>query len=172
MKNRIPLLIILTFPVVVCVVAWYFWFSPATTIILVRHAERLNSSDTTSISEIGIERAQRLAHVLSASGVTRIYVSEKYRTTQTVAPTAMSVHVSPVPIPFNAIGAYIDSVKAHRGEVILIAGHSDNLTLIMAKLGIANPPVIERSQYDDIFIVTRLRFRSTLTRVKYGHPSF
>jgi phosphohistidine phosphatase SixA len=172
MKNRIPLLVILTFPVIVCAAAWYFWFSPVTTVFLVRHAERLNGSDTTSISPIGIERARRLAHVLSSAGVTRIYVSEKYRTTQTVAPTAMTLGVSPMPIPANAVQAYVDSVKAHRGEAILVVGHSDNLTAIMGKLGISNPPVIERSQYDDLFIVTMLRFRATLAHVKYGQPSF
>ena len=152
--------------------AWYFWFSPATTVIFVRHAERLNDSDTTSISGAGIERARRLAHVISSTGVKRIYVSEKYRTTQTVAPTAMSLGVSPMPIPANTIAAYVDSVKAHRGEVILIVGHSDNLPRIMGKLGIANPPVIGRSEFDDLFIVTVFRFRSTLTRVKFAQPSF
>ncbi|MEK7249295.1 MAG: histidine phosphatase family protein, partial [Bacteroidota bacterium] len=94
MNKRLPLLIILIFPILVCWMAWYCWYSPVTTIILVRHAERLNDTDTTSISEVGIQRAQALAHVVSAAGVSKIYVSEKVRTQQTAATTAIALSIT------------------------------------------------------------------------------
>jgi broad specificity phosphatase PhoE len=170
-NSRFPLLVILLFPVLVCFVAWYFWFSPVTTVILVRHAERLNSSDTTSISEIGMERAQALAHVLRASGLTRVYVSEKARTLQTAGPTAAAFGVTPVQITANEAGRYADSVKAHRGDVILIVGHSDTIPEIIGKLGISSPPSIPSSEFDHLFVVSVFRFRSTLTHLKFGNPS-
>jgi phosphohistidine phosphatase SixA len=171
MKNRYPLFIILTLPVVVCLLAWYFWFSPATTVVLVRHAERLNDTDTTSISEVGIQRAQALAHVLNSSGVKHIYVSEKARTAQTAAPTATAFDIVPIPIRANDIAQYIDSIKAHRGDLTLIVGHSDTVPQIIGKLGISQVPTIGRTEFDHLFIITVFRFRSTMTRLRFGNPS-
>jgi broad specificity phosphatase PhoE len=167
MDKRVPLLIILLFPIFVCAMAWYFWYSPVTTIVLVRHAERLNDSDTTSISEVGIQRAHRLAHSLGVAGVKRIYVSQKKRTRQTAEPTAAALNIDPIEIPANEIRRYVDSVKAHRGETILIIGHSDTVPQIVGKLGIKDPPAIPSSEFGNLFVVTMFRFRSTLTHLKY-----
>jgi broad specificity phosphatase PhoE len=167
MHKRVPLLIILVFPIFVCAMAWYFWYSPVTTIVLVRHAERLNDSDTTSISEVGIQRAHRLAYSLGVAGVNRIYVSQKKRTRQTAEPTAEALNIHPIEIPANEIRRYADSVKAHRGDAILIVGHSDTVPQIIGKLGIKNPPPIPAGEFDNLFIVNLHRFRSTLTHLKY-----
>lgn len=169
--KRTPLLVILIFPLIVCGIAWYFWFSPVATVILVRHAERLNATDTTSISEAGIQRAHAVAHVLSSSGLSRIYVSEKQRTIQTAAPTAARFSIAPEQIPANAFQRYADSVKAHRGEVVLIVGHSDTLPEIIGKLGVRNAPAIPSGEFDNLFIVTMFRFRSTFLHLKFGSPS-
>lgn len=167
MKSRSTLLIILVLPIFVCGLAWYFWYSPVTTIVLVRHAERLNESDTTSISEQGIQRANNLAHMLGAMGVNRIYVSQKHRTRQTAQPTATGLSITPIEIPANEIRRYVDSVKSHRGERILIVGHSDTVPHIIGKLGINNPPQIPSQDFDNLFIVTLFRFRSTLIHLKF-----
>jgi len=147
--------------------AWYCWYSPVTTVILVRHAERLNDTDTTSISEVGIQRAQALAHVLSSSGLKRIYVSDRVRTQQTAAPTANALGITPIQIPANDISRYVDSVKAHRGDVVLIAGHSDTVPQIIGKLGISPPPTIPRTEFDHLFVVTLFRFRATMVHLKF-----
>jgi phosphohistidine phosphatase SixA len=165
--KRIPLLIIFMFPIVVCLLAWYCLYSPVTTVIFVRHAERLNDTDTTSISEAGIERARALAHALSSSGVNRIYVSEKIRTTQTIAPTAEAHIIVPIQIPANDIVRYVDSVKTHSGDVILICGHSDTVPKIIAKLGISPPPAIGRSEFDHLFVVTLFRSRAAMVSLKF-----
>lgn len=168
MKKRIPLLIILIFPIIISLLAWYSWYSPATTVILVRHAERLNATDTTSISEEGIQRAHSLAHTLSSSGLKRIYVSEKIRTEQTAWPTAELFAITPAQIPANAIKQFADSVKSHRGDVILIVGHSDTVPLIMKKLGIQVVPQIASTEFDNLFVVTVFRFRATMAHLKFG----
>mgnify|MGYP001572207787 CR=1 FL=1 len=165
MKGR--LLLIFLLPIVMCGIAWYCWYSPVATVILVRHAERLNSTDTTSLSEAGVKRAEALAHVLSASGVSRIYVSQKLRTHQTAQPTASAFGIMPIEISANEIRLYGDSVKTHRGEVILIVGHSDSVPKIIGRLGIAIPPTIAADEFDNLFVVTMFRFRSTLTHLKY-----
>lgn len=171
MNKRLPLLIILIFPVIICFLAWYCWYSPVATVILVRHAERLNNTDTTSISEEGIKRAKALAHAVSATGIQRIYVSEKARTSQTAFPTSSQFGVTSIPITANEINRYVDSVKAHRGENILIVGHSDTVPLIIGKLGVPAPPTIGRTVFDNLFVVTVFRFRTTMAHLKYGSPS-
>lgn len=168
MKKRLPLLVILIFPILVCFLAWYFWYSPVSTVILVRHAERLNDADTTSISEVGIQRAQALVHVLSSSGVNRIYVSEKARTLQTVVPIATALGIPSIQIPASDISSYVDSVKAHRGDVILISGHSDTVPKIIKKLGVSQAPMIGKMEFDHLFVVTLFRFRATMVHLKYG----
>ncbi len=167
MYKRLPLLAVLIFPLLICALAWYVWYSPVATVILVRHAERLNASDTTSISEEGISRAQSLAQVGRSARISRIYVSDKLRTLQTAAPIASLLGIAPIEIRANAIKSYVDSVKAHRGEQILIVGHSDTVPLIMAKLGVVNPPTIASDEFDNLFIVTVLRFRSTFIHLRY-----
>ncbi len=171
MNKRLPLLIILIFPLLICFFAWYCWYSPVATVILVRHAERLNDTDTTSLSEAGIVRATALAYAVSAAGIQTIYVSEKARTFQTASPAASQFGVTPIPITANEIKQYVDSVKAHRGENILIVGHSDTLPLIMRKLGVSNPPTIGRTEFDDLFVVSVFRFRTTMAHLKYGNQS-
>ncbi|MEO8166915.1 MAG: phosphoglycerate mutase family protein [bacterium] len=171
MNKRLPLLIILLLPVAICFLAWYCWYSPVATVFLVRHAERLNDSDTTSISEKGIERANDLAHALSSAGIQRIYVSEKSRTTQTAHSAALQLGISPTVIPGKEISRYMDSVKAHRGDNILIVGHSDTVPLIMGKLGVSPLPTIGAKEFDDLFVVTVFRFRTTMIQLKYGKSS-
>ena len=171
MNKRLPLLIILIFPVLICFFAWYCWYSPVATVFLVRHAERLNDSDTTSISEVGIERAKDLAHAVSVAGIQRIYVSEKARTLQTAFPASSQLGVMSAAITANEINRYADSVKAHRGENILIVGHSDTVPLIIGKLGVSPPPTIGGSEFDNLFVVTVFRFRTTMVQLKYGNPS-
>lgn len=167
MQKRLPLLIILIFPIIVCLLAWYCWYSSVTTVILVRHAERLNDTDTTSISEAGMLRAKELAHILSSSGLARIFVSEKVRTTQTATPTAAEFGITPIEIAGNDIARYVDSVKAHRGDVIMIVGHSDNVPKIIGKLGISPPPTIDRSEFEHLFVVTLFRFRATMVSLRF-----
>ncbi len=171
MTKRLPLLIILVFPILICFFAWYCWYAPVATVILVRHAERLNDTDTTSISESGIERAKALENVVREVGIQRIYVSEKIRTVQTAAPATTRRGIIATRITASDISRYVDSVKSHRGDGILIVGHSDTLPQIIRKLGISDVPTIPLNQFDDLFVVTMFRFRSTLVHLKYGAPS-
>ena len=157
--------------IIIVALIYFSFFTPVTTVILVRHAERLNDSDTTSLSEAGLQRAATLAHVVGASGIDRIFVSEKVRTLQTAAPTAAAIGVAPVQITASETDRWADSVDAHKGEEILIVGHSDTVPKIMDALGVSSPPTIERNEFDDLFVVTIYRFRVTMIRLKYGTPT-
>jgi phosphohistidine phosphatase SixA len=164
-----PILIICV--AIIAVLVWYCLFTPVTTVILVRHAERLNSTDTTSLSIEGFARAVNLEHVVGSAGIRYIIVSDRQRTQQTAAPTAASVGVTPVQIPSTDIGRVVDSIDVHKGEVILVVGHSDTVPLIISDLGVSPPPTISSNEFDRLFIVTKFHWRTTLLLMKYGTPT-
>ena len=58
------------------------------TVILVRHAEKADSSADAALSKWGEERAERLAAILKDAGVTAILTSDRQRTIRTAAPLA------------------------------------------------------------------------------------
>ncbi len=164
-----PILIICV--VVIVVLVWYCLFTPVTTVILVRHAERLNSTDTTSLSLEGFARAVTLEHAVGSADIHYIIVSDKQRTQQTAGPTSASVGITPVVIPSSDIGRVVDSIDVHKGEVILVVGHSDTVPLIISDLGVSPPPTISANEFDRLFVVTRFHWRTTLLSLKYGTPT-
>lgn len=163
--------IVIVCVVLVVVLGYFCWFAPVTTVILLRHAERLNSTDTTSLSPEGFQRASMLAHVVGGAGIGKIFVSDKVRTAQTAAPTAAALGITPIQIPVAQTDRLVDSINAHRGKVILIVGHSDTVPAVIERLGISLPPPIVPNEFDHLFIVTLSRCKSTLMRLKYGTPS-
>jgi broad specificity phosphatase PhoE len=129
-----------------------------TTVILVRHAEKAATPGSDpALSEAGAARAQELARVLAASGVTAIYTTQFARTQQTAAPLAAALKVEPVVL--TAGGPYAADLAqriraTHAGATVLVVGHSNTTIEVMKALGATNLPSIPESQFDDLFICT------------------
>src|SRR5437588_5943840 len=70
----------------------------AQTILLVRHAEKVSEAPDALLSDIGKQRAAKLAHALVDAGVTAIFTTEAERTKQTAAPLAKLLHLQPTVI--------------------------------------------------------------------------
>ena len=147
-----------------------------TRIYIVRHGERLNASDTTSLSEAGYERAETLALVMADKNLDSIFVSPYARTRQTAQPTAERTGIVPVeynPRPTDLIANRLKQVK---GKNMLVVGHSDTI-LEVAKWLEAKPvrQKIEATDFDNLLIVTikqRLgRRKTTLQERVYGRPT-
>ena len=79
-----PLLLVLAFLSVAPLPA------AAQTFILVRHAEKADTSDDTTLSAEGRARAERLAEMLAEAGISHVFATQFRRTQQTVAPVAKS----------------------------------------------------------------------------------
>ena len=123
-----------------------------TTVILVRHAEKAGSSGDVPLSEIGKQRAIELARVLSGTHLDAIYTTPYHRTRQTAAPVATPRHLDPIEIKPEDTIARIR--KDHLGKTVLVVGHSNTTPNLIKQLGIAEPPEIPDSAYDDLFVVT------------------
>ena len=58
------------------------------------------------------------------------------------------------------------------GGVIVVAGHSNTIPLIIEELGGGPISPIQESEFDNLFVITVLRFnRAKVINLKYGDPS-
>jgi phosphohistidine phosphatase SixA len=140
-----------------------------TTIFLVRHAERANDgTNNPSISKDGEKRAQKLAEVLSKSGVTAIYSTNYQRTIKSVEPLAKVNNLEVklyVPMDEEELKKIVED---NRGGVIVICGHSNTTPWSANFLAGTKLEQFNDSDYGNILIVTLWDFgKASLTRVNY-----
>jgi broad specificity phosphatase PhoE len=145
----------------------------ATTVILVRHGEKVDESADPDLSEAGKARAEALRRTLAAAAMDRIYVTQYKRTQQTAAPTAEANHLTPVVIQARG-GApiFADSVKkAPAGSSVLIVGHSNTLGAIIEALGGPKIGDLCDKEYATLLILELQPGKTPkLIRASYGTP--
>src|SRR5213595_973597 len=137
----------------------------ATTVILVRHAEKavLPAEDPALTAE-GQARAQALMAIARDAGVTAIITTQFARTRETARPAAEALHITPEIV--SAGGAQ------HAEEVVLVVGHSNTIPAIAAALGAPRPPPICDSEYDGLYFVTvPASGPARVIHARYGEPS-
>lgn len=146
---------------VALLVAWLVASWGSTTVVLVRHAERLSDDRDPGLSEVGIAHAERLAEILEHAGITAIYVSEARRTRETAAPVAARTGVEPRVIEADRHKRLLRRLKwRHRSEVVLVVGHSNTVPVIASGLG-AEVGVIDAEDYSGLWIISYSRLRGT-----------
>jgi broad specificity phosphatase PhoE len=143
----------------------------AETVILVRHAEKAAApAEDPPLTVEGRQRAEALAAMLSASGVTSIYVTDYLRTQQTAEPLASLLHLTPQRIDAKKTPALVAAIHGDKSGVVLVVGHSNTVPEIIAALG--GPAVkIEDSEYDSLFVLTISAKDVSLLRLHYGAAS-
>jgi phosphohistidine phosphatase SixA len=151
---------------------------PHTTVILVRHAEKADTTSDPVLSAAGTARAGALADSLARSGIAGIIVTQLQRTRLTAAPLAARLGLEPVVVPAGgpvadhaaAVAAVIRDRFA--GKTVLVVGHSNTVPAIIRALGIPDALAIPDWEYDDIFTVrTDAAGRATLARSRFGAAS-
>jgi broad specificity phosphatase PhoE len=146
-------------------------------VFIVRHAEKASATDPDpSLSEAGMARAAALAAALREAQITDVLVTPRKRTHETVAPTAAARALTAHVVGFGAstpehVAAVAAAVRAAPGNAVLVAGHSNTVTLIVAALGGPRLPELCDAEYANLFIV-RLPGRGapSLVRASYGAP--
>jgi len=136
-----------------------------TTVIVVRHADRANMTQNSPLSGFGLARAAELARVLSDVKVDAIYATQYVRTQQTVTPLAKAKGLTPVIFKAGDERDLVADIRAHHaGGTVVVASHSDRIDDLLRDLGVASPPPIAMTEYDDLFIVTN----GKLLTLRYG----
>lgn len=97
-----------------------------TTIYLIRHAEKADTSADTHLSEAGKERATRWMEYLVANRIDAIYATPYKRTRETAQPLADAlkmkvIEYSPREMDLAAI------IKKHENGAVVIVGHSNTI---------------------------------------------
>lgn len=144
----------------------------ATTIFVVRHAEKADQGDDPDLTPLGQERARQLAHILQKAGVQALYASQFKRTRQTLQPLADALNLQTIIMDANDLDGLVRRVsQENRGGAAAIASHSNLVPEILRRLGAANDLVITEQQYDDLFIVILRNGSAQLLHLKYGRPT-
>ena len=145
-----------------------------TTIVLVRHAERVTGTiEDPPLAPEGVRHAERLAQmfgeVKAGNGLDAIYVSDTKRSQQTAAPLLSRLGVAPVVYPAGDVDGTVRKVlRDHRGGRALIVGHRNTIPALIQKLSGQTVPAIPEDEYDDLYVVTVPSFgRSSVLRLKY-----
>ena len=152
-----------------------FLTRPVTTIVLVRHAEKVidpNNNDP-DLSPAGQARAQELVRVLGDSGVNAIYATQYKRTQQTAKPLADKLGLPVMQINSKSTADLITQIRTqHRGQTVFVVGHNNTVPEIIAALGGPQYPTIPETEFDNLYIVTVYRTgKAKVVKLKYGAGS-
>lgn len=145
----------------------------ASTVIIVRHGEKMAETGDPDLSPAGKARAEALKTALAAFPVQGVFVTEYKRTQQTAAPTAAAFGVTPVIIPARtSAAATADSIrKMPAGSAALVAGHSNTVGKLVEALGGPKLDDLCDQEYATIFIVELAPGApAKLLRLSYGAP--
>ena len=127
-----------------------------TTVVLLRHAERVSLMDDDSpLSPAGQARAQALVPLLSEFHPTWLYASDHQRTQQTLAPTAAKLGLVPLLRPkADSAALAAEILREHRGQTVLVCWHHDLRKPLAKALGRKGPvPLWSLFTYDRLWIL-------------------
>ena len=162
--------------VMVIVVAYFVTFRrQVTTVILIRHAEKIidPSNPDVDLSPAGQARAQELARMFGDAGITAIYATQYKRTQETVKPLADKLGLSVNVVNSKSTADLLVKIGAtNSGETVFVVGHNNTVPEIINALGGPKYPTIPESEYDNLYVVTVYRTgQAKVVRMKYGTMS-
>ncbi|HSK18003.1 MAG TPA: histidine phosphatase family protein [Longimicrobiales bacterium] len=145
-----------------------------TTVIVVRHAEKVDDSADPVLSDAGNARAEALADALADAGVSAIITTQFERTRRTAAPLGERVGVTPTVVAANG-RTHVADVAARVRELgpgtVVVVGHSNTVPAIIRELGGPDVGEIPDSSYDHLFVLTLGEDGVRLIRSRYGDGS-
>jgi broad specificity phosphatase PhoE len=150
----------------------------AQTVILVRHAEKVDASADPVLSEAGQRRAVDLAVALSDSDLTHVLTSPLQRTRLTARPAAEAHAINPEVISFEGgTEAHVRRVAERirslpDAAVVLVVGHSNTIPLIAGALGETGPAEMADCEYDRLTVISvEDDGDSPAVITRYGEPA-
>ena len=129
----------------------------AIVIYLVRHAEKAKEGGRDPLlTKVGTARALRLQTILEEAGIDKVYSTNYQRTQLTAAPTANAFSKSVQSYDPRDLKGFAKTLKAEaNGTSLLVVGHSNTTpTLVNELIGAQQFPMIDESDYGNLFVVT------------------
>jgi broad specificity phosphatase PhoE len=154
---------------------WMWGTANATTVIVIRHADKEAGNQVDpQLSAAGEARAALLERMFGdAKGPGRldaIYTSPALRNRMTVAPLAAQLGIVPVVAPADDASGLVRRVlREHSGGRVMIVGHVNTVPKIVAELsGQSDIPSIDERDYGVMYVVTVPRIgRANVLRMNY-----
>jgi broad specificity phosphatase PhoE len=129
-------------------------------IFIVRHSDpppmlRIDEiREDTPLSDSGQQRAALLATRLKDAGISAIYATEARRTVQTAEPLAKALGIRIRVHLGDDIDGLTNRLRTnHQGQRVLVIGHWSTIPPILKALGHPREVAIERSAFDNLFVV-------------------
>lgn len=126
----------------------------ATTIFLVRHAEKADQTNASPLTERGKARAQKLAETLRDANVRAVFSTDFVRTRETAQPLAERRGLPVQSYDAKDAGFSKMLLKNHEGQRVLVVGHSNTIPKLVNALVGTSLPNLADSEYDALFVVT------------------
>lgn len=151
--------------------------SAPTVVIIVRHAEKgTTPANDPPLTEAGTLRAKALAAALTAANVQAVITTQLVRTGETGRPTAEAHGLTMETVQVGGAvaehaKAVADAVRKHVGQTVLVVGHSNTVTQIVAALGGPRMPDLCDSQYSNIYTLVLEGTSTRLVQTMFGAPS-
>lgn len=151
--------------------------SSPTVVVIVRHAEKgTTPANDPPLTEAGVARAKALAAALAGADVRAVITTQLVRTRETGRPTAEAHGIAMETVPAGGpVGvhakAVADAARKHAGTTVLVVGHSNTVTHIIAALGGPKMPELCDSQYSSLFTVVLDGAKARLVNGTFGAPS-
>jgi broad specificity phosphatase PhoE len=148
----------------------------ATTVILVRHAEKSSPTGDAGLTAIGEQRAQDLVKVIANVRLAAVITTQFQRTRLTGEPVARAANLELTVVPATrdmtadaaAVVRALDSLPP--GSMALVVGHSNTLAGIIVALGGPRVPDLCDGEHSTLFILERPGGGKpvSLVRARYG----
>jgi hypothetical protein len=143
-----------------------------TTVFIVRHAEKqdpASNDPSVPLSGDGAVRAQALRDALFRAGVTGIYSTDTVRTRNTVEPlrSRLALATEVYAAPADAAAAILAD---HRGDVVLVAAHSNTVSTLANALG-ASVATADIGDFDNLYAVAKADSSVKVVNLQYGADS-
>ena len=148
-----------------------------TVAIIVRHAEKgATPANDPPLTEAGEARARALAAALVHANVQAVITTQLVRTRETGRPVAEARGLTMETVPVGGAvaehaKAVADAVRRHAGQTVLVVGHSNTVTQIIAALGGPKLPDLCDSQYSNLYTVVLDGAAARLITGTFGAPS-
>jgi phosphohistidine phosphatase SixA len=159
---------------IICLAGTLFLSSCVTHYYVVRHADRLNNTANSPLSEAGFARARALRDTLSTKSIDSIFASTFLRTQQTAEPTATALGKTVIIYSTDTTTGLINRLKKIVGKNVLVVGHSNTVPVIVQGLSDQAVAPIAEDDFDNLYIIKVRKWmgiKKWLTQTTYGKPS-
>ena len=140
-------------------------------VFLVRHAEKVDSSDDPELSPTGHERAGILAGLLCSAEIEYVHTSDYIRTRETAAPTAAQHGLEPALYDPRDLPVLVGKLRETGGRHLVVGHNTTTPALVELLGGGIESEIDEEGEYNRLYIVTIGRDGSaSVAMLRYGEP--